>query len=217
VLSIEFGAKTSWFNERLIANAAYFKMFWDDIQVPGQDPTGSINFVDNAAEAEIDGIEVELAAQPTEQWYLTFGLTWLDAALTEDQMINDPMGLGFPGGRAGDDVPKVPEWSFSGSAEYQFPQLIPNVDTTVRANFSYVDESHRFFNDSFENNLVLGDYFLLNISASFEYKNWELRLFARNVTDEVATVDYYGNGADAQQKIAVEPRAVGAQLRWRFK
>jgi hypothetical protein len=40
-------------------------MFWDDMQVPGQDPTGSVNFIDNAAKAEIDGIEFELMATPT--------------------------------------------------------------------------------------------------------------------------------------------------------
>lgn len=218
VLSLEFGAKSSWFDNRLTANATYFKMFWDDIQIPGQDPTGSINFIDNAAKAEIDGFELELAARPTDQWYLTFGLTWLDAALTDDQDISDPLGLGFPGGRDGDKVPKAPEWAFSGSAEYRLPmQIVSNVETTLRANFSYTDESNRFFNDSFENNFEIGNYFLLNLSASFEYKNWELRVFARNVTDEVATVDYFGNGADAMQQVAVEPRAIGAQLRWRYE
>jgi outer membrane receptor protein involved in Fe transport len=218
VLSLEVGAKSTWFDERLTANATYFKMFWDDIQVPGQDPTGSINFIDNAAEAEIDGFELELAARPSDQWYLTFGLTWLDAQLTEDQDVSDPLGLGFPGGLDGDDVPKVPEWAFSGSAEYRFPfQMIADVDTVLRANFSYTGDSTRFFNDSFENNFEIGDYFLMNLSASFAYRNWEFRIIARNVTDEAAVIDYFGNGADPQQIVSVEPRALGAQLRWRFQ
>ena len=33
VLSPELGAKTSWMEDRLTANAAYFKMYWDDMQV----------------------------------------------------------------------------------------------------------------------------------------------------------------------------------------
>jgi hypothetical protein len=41
-------------------------MFWDDIQVPGQDSTGSVNFIDNASKAEIDGISSSsLRRQPT--------------------------------------------------------------------------------------------------------------------------------------------------------
>lgn len=218
VVSLEGGAKTSWYDDRLIANVDYFKMFWDDIQVPGQDPTGSINFVDNATKAEIDGVELELAARPTDQWYLTFGMTWINAELTEDQTINDPQGLGFPGGKDGDDVPKVPEWSLVGSAEYRFPfPLMENVQTVLRTNMSYTDSSMRFFNDSFEGNREIGDYFLMNMSASFEYQNWEFRIFARNVTDEAPTIDIYGSGADAQQQITAEPRAVGAQIRWRYE
>jgi iron complex outermembrane receptor protein len=193
-------------------------MFWDDVQVPGQDPTGTVPFVDNGAEAEIDGVELELGAHPTDEWFLTFGLTWLDAALSKDQVIDDPTGLGFPSGRDGDRIPKVPKWAFSGSAEYRFPrQLITNVDTILRANFSYTGDSTRFLNNSFENNNEIGDYYLVNLSANFEYENWALRIFIRNVTDETPVVDYFGNGADVQQKITVEPRAVGAQLSWRFQ
>jgi len=218
VLSVEGGAKTSWFDDRLTANAAYFHMWWDDIQVPGQDPSGTVNFTGNAAKAEIDGVEIELAARPTDQWYLTFGITWIDAALTEDQIVDDPLGLGFPGGFDGDPVPKVPEWALSGTVEYRFPlQFIEGVETALRANYSYRDASTRFFNDTFENNEDIGDYFLLDLSANFLYQNWDFRVFARNVTDESAVVDVFGNGVDNKLQVTVEPLAVGAQLRWYFK
>jgi len=36
VVSLEVGAKTSWYEERLFLNLTYFKMFWDDVQVLGQ-------------------------------------------------------------------------------------------------------------------------------------------------------------------------------------
>jgi outer membrane receptor protein involved in Fe transport len=218
VLSLELGAKTSWLDDRLTANFAVFRMYWEDIQVPGQDPTGTVPFVDNAAKAEIDGLELEFAARPGERWLLNFGLTWLNAELTEDQAVDDPLGLGFPAGRDGDDIPKVPEWAFAGSAEYQLPvRLFAEVDTALRASFSYADGSTRYLNDSFENNFEIGDYFLLDLVASFRLQNWELRIFARNVTDESAVLDYFGNGADAQQKVTIEPRAIGAQLSWRFR
>ena len=222
VTSLEVGAKTSWFNDRLFFNAAYFKMFWEDIQVPGQDATGASNFVENAAKAEIDGFELELFARPSEEWLLTFGVTWLDASLTEDQVLNNPasfVGRALPPlGVNGDSIPKAPEWAFSGSVEYMVPfALMEDVDMSLRSNFSYTDGSNRFFNNSFDNNAALGDYFLLNLSADFNYKNWVFRILANNLTDESPTIDIFGNGADPQHLVTAEPRSFGAQVQWNYK
>jgi outer membrane receptor protein involved in Fe transport len=216
VLSLEVGAKTSWMDNRLTANAAYFKMFWDDIQVPGQDPTGSVNFIDNASEAEIDGIEFDLMATPTDRWFLTFAATWIDAKLTEDQIVEDPDGLGFPAGNDGDRIPKVPEWALSASAEYRFP-VFGDLELALRANASYTGDSERFLNDSFEGNAEIGDYFLLNVGAGLKGERWEVRLFVNNLTDEVAVLDIFGNGADPQHQLTVEPMAVGAEFLWQYR
>lgn len=222
VTSLEVGAKTSWLNDRLIFNATYFKMFWEDVQVPGQDVTGATNFVENAAEAEVDGIELELFTHINEQWSTSFGLTWLDAALTADQKLRNPasfVGKTLPPlGKDGDRIPKVPEWAFSGNVEYAVPfALIDNVDMALRANFSYTGSSSRFFNDSFDNNVEIGDYFLLNLSANFTYNNLEFRVFSKNVTDETPTIDVFGNGVDAQHIITSQPRSFGALIKWNFK
>lgn len=220
VLSMEIGAKTSWLEDRVILNATYFWMNWEDIQVPGQDPTGSINFVANAAEAEIDGVELEIFARPTNQWLLTFGLTWLNAELTKDQEIDDPDSYTTlpPLGLDGDPIPKAPEWAFSGSAEYTMPfGSAGNTDLSLRANFSYTGDSYRFFNDSFQGNAEIGDYFLMNLSANLIRDNWVFTLFCNNVTDEAPTIDIFGNGTDAQHIITAEPRSIGAQVRWGFK
>ena len=222
VTSLEFGAKTSWNDDSVFFNAAIFKMWWDDIQVPGQDATGASNFVANAAKAEIDGIELEIFARPTEQWLLSFGVTWLDAALTEDQALNDPasfVGRELPPlGLDGDKIPKAPDWAYSGTIEYAIPlPMKQDVDMALLANFSYTDNSNRFFNDSFDNNAEIGDYFLLNVSANFSYQNWLFRLFVNNVTDEVPIIDIFGNGADPQHLVTSEPRSFGAQMQWRFK
>jgi outer membrane receptor protein involved in Fe transport len=221
VLSVEVGAKTSWNDDRVTLNAAYFKMFWDDMQVPGVEPTGAVEFISNAAEAEVDGVEVELSARPTDQFSLHVGATWLNAELTEDQAI-DP-GLTAPGfapplGNDGDNVPKVPEWAFSGTAEYTFPvTMLDNVEASLRGNFSYVGESDTFFNDSFPGFIEIGDYFLLNLSADFRRDNFGLRFFVNNVTDKRATIDIDGSwGPDTMRQYTVPPRTIGAQVSWSY-
>ena len=219
VLSVEVGAKTSWNDDRVTLNATYFKMFWDDMQVPGVEPTGAVEFISNAAEAEVDGVEVELSARPTDQFALHFGATWLNAELTEDQMV-DP-GLSAPGfapplGNDGDNVPKVPEWAFSGTAEYSFP-LMDNIDASLRGNFSYVGKSDTFFNDSYPGFIEIGDYFLLNLSADFRHDNLGLRVFVNNVTDKRAVIDIDGSwGPDTFRQFTVPPRTIGAQVSWRY-
>ena len=219
VTSLELGAKTTWFDQRLTLNAAYFKMFWDDMHVPGNTPQGGIEFIVNAGEAEVDGIELEMFAQPTEQWLLAFGVTWLDARLTSDQLLDPDISTPGPTGLDGDNIPNVADWMFSGSVEYNFPfPLINNVETALRANYSYTGESDTFFNPSFDQFTQTGDYFLLDLGAAFTYENWELTFFVRNATDERAILDFGGFTADFEQDIrTVPPRTYGLRLAWSFQ
>ena len=219
VTSFEVGAKTDWFDDRLTLNATYFKMLWDDMHVPGNTPIGGIEFIVNAGEAEVDGIELEMFAKPTEQLFLSFGLTWLDARLTTDQILDPTVSAPGPTGLAGDDIPNVADWQFAGSAEYSFPfTLLNNVETTLRANYSYTGESDNFFNSQFINFTETGDYFLLDLYAAFTYKNWGLTFFVKNATDERAILDFIGAvPTSTEQDIrTVPPRTFGIQANWSF-
>lgn len=219
VESFEIGAKTSWSDDRLTMNVAYFKMYWDDIHVPGEEATGAFEFIANAASADIDGVELEIFARPADPWYLTFGVTWINAVLDENQDFPVPLadiiaaGLPLPPlGLDGDDIPKVPEWAFSGTAEYQFPfPSLANVDTILRTSFSYTDNSTTFFNSQFPNNTEIGGYFLLDLSASFVFDAWELKLFGTNITDERAITDI-DKQTDGFDTFTVRPRTFGVQV-----
>lgn len=220
VTSLEFGVKSEWFGNRVILNANYFKMFWDDMHVPGTTANGGFEYIVNAGEAEVDGIEVELFAQLNDQWFFSLGLTWLDARLTSDQIL-ELAAPTDPFGKSGDDIPNVAEWQFAGSVEYSFPSSwLGSVDTTLRANYSYTGESDTFFNDEFDDFTEKGDYFLLDLNAVFTYENWGLTFFVKNVTDKRAIVDF--EGADtttiAEQDIrTVAPRTFGVQVNWNYE
>ena len=42
-----------------------------------------IRVIANAAEAEIDGIEVEIQGRPSERWFAARGINWLNGELSE--------------------------------------------------------------------------------------------------------------------------------------
>ena len=221
VESFEVGAKTSWMDDRVQLNVTYFKMLWSDIHVAGEEATGAFEFIANAASADIDGVEIEIFARPVDPLYLTFGVTWIDATLDEDQdfpvSLADIIAAGAPLpplGVKGDNIPKVPELAFSGSAEYRFP-LMENVETVLRTTLSYTDDSMTFFNNQFPNNTKIGDYFLMDLSASFLYKNWELKVFGTNITEERALTDI-DNQTDGFDAFTVRPRTFGIQMNWRY-
>ncbi len=213
VYSYELGAKTSWLDQRVTANGAVFLMHWDQMQVPGQDPTGVVTYINNAAKSQINGLELELAARPIRDWLLTFGGTYITAYLTENQVSQ-----GGPAGLEGDRIPKVPHLSGSATAAYTLPMpLFGKVGTTFRANMSYTGTSTTFFNHSFQDDLPIGGYFLMNVGVDFKYDNWALDVFINNVTNRHPVLDIFGQGLDPIQKITTEPLAYGAQLTWRFK
>jgi len=76
----EAGAKTSWFGERLSANAAVFYLDWQDLQVYVPNPAVPGQFyIANAAGATSKGVELEVNARPMPGLDLFGGLGYTDA------------------------------------------------------------------------------------------------------------------------------------------
>jgi len=104
----EAGFKSTFFNERLSANASVFFIDWDDLQLSLFDAmTGG--YIANAASATSRGFEIELGLKPAEGWDLFAGLGYTDAEF--DNFI-DPFGTNVSGRK----LAFVPErtWNFGG-------------------------------------------------------------------------------------------------------
>ena len=119
-----------------------------------------------------------------------------------------------PRGFDGDPIPKVPDWALTGGVQYTVPgDLMGSLQPVFRANFSYTGGSETFFNNTDKNSVSIGDYFLLNLSASFYHGNWEAKLFVNNVTDELGVTDA-DTGLDGYDTFPTTPRTFGAQVTW---
>ena len=90
--NFELGMKSAWMDNRVIANAAVYRIDWDDLQltstraavVNGQPRTFSI--LENVGKASIIGIELDLSMQLTDFWDARVAYAWTDSEI--DEFIN---------------------------------------------------------------------------------------------------------------------------------
>ena len=92
VTSFEVGTKTAWFDDRLYVNASYFHNDYEDIQLSiftgfdsNGDGTDDAFFGDftNAGKATVSGVEIEMAANLTDNWTVNGNIAFLDAEYDE--------------------------------------------------------------------------------------------------------------------------------------
>ena len=74
----ELGWKTSWANNRLILNGAIFREEWEDFQFSYLGQNG-LTEIRNAAQAQIDGVELDLSWAATYNLMISGGFAWYDA------------------------------------------------------------------------------------------------------------------------------------------
>lgn len=203
VWSYEIGLKSEWFDRRLIANLAVFHNDYDDIQLTSVRDVGGFIVVvtENAGTAEMEGFELEFAAQPTEGFLLRGGVGYLDAKYTE---LN-------PGATVTLDskLVKTPKWTCNLVAEYEWP-LGDSGSFSIGGDLSY-RSSH--FNEPTNLPILEQDaYTLLGAHATYVSASggWSLSLFGTNLSDK----RYMTNGLHAIDSLGTIDAAFGRPREW---
>ncbi|MEH6487950.1 TonB-dependent receptor [Hyphomonas oceanitis] len=214
ITAYEAGYRSQWQEAGLTFNATGFYYDYTDLQL--SQVTGLINLVTNAAAAEVKGIELETAWNPTSNLSLTGNLSWLDAKYSSFVNVDTLNPGAGPQDVAGNRLSNSPEWSANlGAALSTEPG--PRGRLTGRVELSY--RSKAFFR---EFNLPVDTqdaYSLVNAALIWEdaSETYTVRLYAKNLTDE----DYVAQGgsSDAFGTLAITygaPRQVGLELRARY-
>jgi len=170
----EVGAKLGALDGRLQVDAALFWIDWTDIQV--NENQSGFSFRGNGGAARSRGLEAAI------QWLATDGLTLgLNLAYTDAELTEDSPGIG---GRAGDPLTDVPEWSFSATADYVFPV---GVDWTGSAGAAFRHVGER--SSSFPGNedvlpYPLGAYSVVDLRAGIERNGFRVNAYVKNLLDE---------------------------------
>jgi iron complex outermembrane recepter protein len=223
--SYEIGIKSTLLDRRLRVNAAVFSMQYDDIQKilnesfdpdgPGPAPPTSGQVVRSAAEATIQGAELELNARATDALSFDLSLGYTDAQYDEF-LGTDVTGDGVPDPALAKELEfeKVPEFTGYVGANYVVP--VGADDTvTLRGSYSYTD---KFYTDQLNREwLAQGAYGLLDASVTFARgERWQVSVWGKNLTDE-EYIDFAADvGTLGSWVFGGEPRRYGVEFRMNF-
>ena len=206
----ELGIKSSWFGNRLRANAAIYLTDYQDAQIFQLDITTGGQVAINADEARIKGGEVEIAAHLMEGLELAAGYGYTDASFTN-----------FDGTGLYDDnrLPNAPRYGLNAGLRYA-RSLNDAVMLVTRADY------HRsgtiFFS---ENNLVYQpSYHTVDAQLGLDGDRWALTVWGKNVFDQRYVTSAYARsisplifGSLAVDPYQIDPGAIyGVEFRWRF-
>ena len=197
----EIGGKTQWLDDRLRINAALFLTDFRDLQVEQLDDTGLTLIIDNAADAKIVGLELELLAALSDNIQFWFNGSWLE---TEYENFIDSNGADL----SGNTLARAPELMFSTGLSLS-AAVGDNLAFDARIEYNWQDDM-----EWSPNNDVLEDaYGLLDARLAIgpPAGGWEVALFGKNIADKLYREDVVPFLGDIFSRWGL-PRTYGVQF-----
>jgi len=199
----EVGIKADLLDNRLRANFAAFWNNYKGIQIVVQRGITPAN--ENAGDARLRGMELELEAYPTDKLSLVAAFGYIDAEYTYVDPAAAPIVKGSR-------LQNTPKWTAAVAANYIQPVLKGKGNLTLNVNWSW---KSKIYNDA-ENTpeLVQGSVGLLGASLKYAPTdgNWALSLIGRNITNS----RFIGSGFNSGGLSFVEA-TYNRPAEWRLK
>ncbi|MEH2080294.1 MAG: TonB-dependent receptor [Nostoc sp.] len=195
----EVGLKTSWFDNKLIANLALFHTDVGGYQVALADEVGITRNIANA-EVSINGLELEMRATPINGFDIIAGLGLVDAEFTN--YTNPFNGQSFNNNQ----VPFSPNLTYNLALQYRSPIGLLGRLEVQGVGTTYFDDGNRLRQDP---------YAVVNARLGYESKNYGIYLFANNLL----STEYVTNGYEfiGQPIVAYgAPAVFGLQFKTQF-
>jgi iron complex outermembrane recepter protein len=194
----EIGSKNSFSDGRIIANATGFYMDYSGKQVTLLEPNpnnaqGNDLVVRNAGSARVYGLELELAANPTDELNLSLGYTYIDSKYTEFVVTTTsalgialagnctpialPNGLGSCSTDfSGEPLERTPKHALTLAASYRTP-VWNDWDLVIDLSGQYQTKRNQDSN-AFH---FYGSYFNLDGRIGLDTEQWSVFLYGENI------------------------------------
>lgn len=206
VTNYEFGWKLDLLDGNLRFNGDLFFIEVENMQIGIFDASiTNLFFADNAADAEITGIEGEVIWLPgIDGLTLSGGFSILDTEITNSFVTNFV--------QEGDELAFAPELQANLQARYEW-DLTGGQTAHVMPHLSYSDESVTDIVVS--NRTELDSWVLAGITAGVTTDEWSAEVFVDNIFDERAEIS--GNATFNRDRITVaRPRTMGVRVSFGF-
>lgn len=212
IIAYEGGVKGRFLDNMMTASAAVFHYDYSDLQLRLGVPAGGV-IIQNAADATVDGFELEASLTPRNGLEIYGTLSILDAKIKSYQTRNLAGALVNASDARMSRAPKF-SYSFGGSYEYPiseslFARLAASFTYRSKVYFLETDQDAPTFRGSPLSNLDM------RATIGRSDKSWQVSLFTKNLTNdvEVTQVELQGNFPMATFN---QPRRYGLEIATRF-
>mgnify|MGYP000548380375 CR=1 FL=1 len=213
VLNQEVGAKTAWWDGRLIANIAAYQIDWEDFQglLIGTASLGAVDGVPfahlgNGGDAEVRGAELSTVYRPNERLMLSAGVGY-----NEGEVIKPAENSNVD---KGSELPNKPRLTWSASINYSRP-LWGSVMGDASFTYTYVDEQNTVFRSEADgiDGVPIDSYKLTKAAIGLESPNWRIQIFGDNLTDDRIIV---ARSLPSPQSAMARPRTLGLRVSYDY-
>ena len=193
--------------DKFSLDLAGYYLDWEDIQLFLIVNNFGIN--GNGGTAASKGFEIAASAFPTSGLTLSVNAAYTDAKLTQDTSAS-------VGGKDGDPLPYVPDWSFGLNADYEWT-VKSRTRTYVGGSLGYTGERPVAFNNRAADGSIrrADSYVSLNLRAGAYHGRWSVELYGKNLTNDlgvtsIGTAGPLPNGALGLS--LTRPRTIGLSV-----
>ncbi len=165
--SYEAGLKSSWLDNRLIANLSVFHNDVNDYQVLQFDDTGFFGSVSNI-DVKATGVEFELKAKPARGLDLIASVGYVDSKYKN--YLNSDTGVDL----SDNQVPFVPQFTYNLAAQYRSQGGLYARAGLTGYGITYFDD---------DNQIKQEPYVLVNARIGYEAEKYGIYLYANNLFD----------------------------------
>ena len=198
--SYEFGWKTSWLSDRLVANGALFYMENKDKQANNREYvtfSGTPqSYVDNIGETKVQGLELQLTGVITSFWKASLNYAWIDTEIVEflnasaygipsppsnlDPVAAREFALADPDAdQSGNELPYTPEHNIQLTNQFDFT-LSDSLDMFVRIDGTY--NSERWL--TADNYSKINDFTVWDLKVGLRHADFDLTFYVDNIEDD---------------------------------
>jgi len=235
LINYELGFKTSWLDNHLRFNGAFFQEDWENFQFSFLG-ANSFTIVRNAGSARIRGAEQQIEWLPTPGLNISLAATELDPKMSKAFCYDvDSNGEPLPPGQCpsydavpeGTQLPIVPKFKGDAQVRYAFPIGRADLQGYGQAAYSYTGATNSEL-APYQNSLIgaVPAYGLLDLAAGISKGRFTAELFASNALDKRAetyrfsecTIVLAGTTVCGSKPLAtiVVPRTIGIRFSQSF-